>query len=210
MFNRNPDAKLINCASCNDIMEQDIKNGKELKNCVKCRELNNNKKKKNKNSEPQIKYESKPPKGFYNSDKFLYLDNVKEQNSTTTEEQETAEQETAEQETAEQDTAERDEQQETEQQEQPKEKTIKELLQDILNKLNNTPTTNNNNNKTMEDIEPILNNIYKQMDETHENVLLSHRARKEDHEQITEFIKQQELKNKIIINKLDNILKAIT
>ena len=105
---------------------------------------------------------------------------------------------------------ERDEQQETEQQEQPKETTIKEMLQDILNKLNNTPTTNNNNNKTQEDIEPILNNIYKQMDETHENVLLSHRARKEDHEQITEFIKQQELKNKIIINKLDNFLKAIT
>ena len=105
---------------------------------------------------------------------------------------------------------EREEQQETEPQEQPKEKTIKEILNDILNKLNNTPTTNNNNNKTREEIEPILNNIYKQMDETHVHILSIHRARKGDHEQITEFIKQQELKNNIIINKLDNILKAIT
>ena len=48
------------------------------------------------------------------------------------------------------------------------------------------------------------------MDETHEYILLSHRERKEDHEQINEFIKQQELNNNIIINKLDNILKAIT
>ena len=48
------------------------------------------------------------------------------------------------------------------------------------------------------------------MDETHVHILSIHRARKGDHEQITEFIKQQELKNNIIINKLDNILKAIT
>ena len=87
----NPNAKIINCNTCGDITEQIIKNGKVIKNCAKCRELNNNKKKQNKNNEPPIKYEATPPEGFYKSDSVLYLDNVKEQeaeqDSTTTEEQ---------------------------------------------------------------------------------------------------------------------------
>jgi len=231
----NPKAKIINCNTCGDITEQEIINGKTIKNCKRCRELNNNKKKQNKNNEPQIKYEAKTPEGFYKSGSVLYLDNVKEQeaeqDSTITEEQAEEEEETEEQQkqrrqeeheqklkqAREEQEAEykrilkeKEEQQKAEeQQEQPKEKSIKELLQEINIKLNKPDTTNNNIN-TQGEITIILNNLFKQMDETHEYILLSHRERKEDHEQINEFIKQQELNNNIIINKLDNILKAIT
>ena len=191
----NPNAKIINCSTCGDITEQEIINGKTIKNCKRCRELNNNKKKQNKNNEPQIKYEAKTPEGFYKSDSVLYLDNVKEQeaeqDSTTTEEQAQEEEETEEQQkqrrqeeheqklkqAREEQEAEykrilkeKEEQQEAEEQEQPKEKSIRELLQEINIKLNKPDTTNNNNINTQGEITIILNNLFKQMDETHKYI----------------------------------------
>ena len=44
MFNNNE--QIINCYTCGDLTEQLIKNGKVIKNCNKCRESNNNKKRK--------------------------------------------------------------------------------------------------------------------------------------------------------------------
>lgn len=186
--------RIINCYTCGDLTEQIIKNGKIIKNCVKCRELNNNKKKK---TAPPIKYETQPKNGFYNNDKIIRTNNNIIETSTTPSEQEetTEEQEETTEEEEEQPTQEDQPTQEeqAEQEEQPKENTIKEILHDILNKLNNTTLKDNNNNKTRDEIEPILNNILEQL----------------DHEKTNEFIKEQQLKNKIIINKLDNILKAI-
>ena len=66
------------------------------------------------------------------------------------------------------------------------------------------------NYKPDKTIQSILNTIFKHMDEIHESVLLSHMERNQDQEKTDDFIKQQELNNKVIINKLDNILKAIT
>ena len=56
-----------------------------------------------------------------------------------------------------------------------KEKTIKELLSEIINKLDKPKT----------------------QDKSNDNIL-------------NDFIKQQDLKNKIVINKLDKLLQAIT
>ena len=33
----NPNAKLINCNTCGEITEEEITNGKKIKNCKKCR-----------------------------------------------------------------------------------------------------------------------------------------------------------------------------
>ena len=74
--------------------------------------------------------------------------------------------------------------------------TINELLNDLLNKLDKPATINTNNNNTQEDTTPILNNILNTIN-TNDNKL-------------NDFIKEHQLKNKIIINKLDNILKATT
>lgn len=229
----NPDAKLNNCNTCGDITEQIIKCGKVIKKCTTCRELNNNKKNKNKNNGLPIQYEATPPEGFYKRDNFLYLDNIKEQeeeqdSTTTSEEQEETEEQQKQRRQKEHEQKfkkardeqeaeykrilkEKEEQQEAEQQqEQPKEKTIKDLLNEINLKLDKTPTANNSNNNIQEEITTILNNLFKQMDETHEYIILSHRERKQDHEQTNEFIKQQELNNTIIINKLDRIINAVT
>ena len=43
MFNSNE--QIINCYTCGDLTEQIIKNWKVVKNCNKCRELNNKKRK---------------------------------------------------------------------------------------------------------------------------------------------------------------------
>jgi hypothetical protein len=176
----NPNAKIINCSKCGDITEQEIINGKTIKNCKRCRAENNNKKKNNKSNTPPIKYEQAPNEEFYKGEQILYVDNIKvEQDSTTTEEQ-----------------AEDEEKEEQQEAEQPKEKTIKELLNDILNKLDNPATINDNNNNKQEDTTPIINNILNTINN--------------NDNKLNDFIKEQQLKNKIIINKLDNILKAIT
>lgn len=188
----NPNARIINCNTCGDITEQIIKNGKVIKNCAKCRELNNNKKKQNKNNEPPIKYEAPPPEGFYKGDPVLYLNNIKEQEaeqeSTTSEEQ--PEEQPPQEETPE------EPQEDNPQEEKPKEKTIKEILNDILNKIDKSQTADNNNNNKHEDTQPILNAIVNGINN--------------NDNKLNDFIKEQQLKNKIIINKLDNILKAIT
>jgi hypothetical protein len=215
----NPNATIINCSKCGDITEQEIINGKTIKNCKRCRAENNNKKKNNKSNTPPIKYEQLPNEEFYKGEQILYVDNIKvEQDSTTTsprgQEQAEDEEKTEEQqkqrrqEEHEQKLKQAREEQEAEfkrilkekeeqqEAEQPKEKTIKELLNDILNKLDNPATINDNNNNKQEDTTPIINNILNTINN--------------NDNKLNDFIKEQQLKNKIIINKLDNILKAIT
>ena len=66
----NPNAKLINCIKCGDIMEAGTINGRELKNCKRCRDIKNKKSK----NEP-LKLEQQPPEGFYRQEKFNITDN---------------------------------------------------------------------------------------------------------------------------------------
>ena len=108
----------------------------------------------------------------------MYIDNIKgeQETSTTTTEEET------------------EEPAEEQQEEQPKEKTIKELWNEIILKLDKTPTANNN---TQEETATILNNILNKLDNNNENNL-------------NDFIKEQQVKHRIIINKLDNLIKALT
>ena len=75
-------AKLINCAKCGDITEQEVNNGKTIKHCKGCRDLKNNK---TKRAETTITYETPPTEEFYKSDRILYLGNIKEQEETETE-----------------------------------------------------------------------------------------------------------------------------
>ena len=77
----NPNAKLINCNTCGEITEEEIKNGKKIKNCKRCREANNE----NRIKEQQaIKCEKQPAEGFCRSETHLYKDNVKEEQETST------------------------------------------------------------------------------------------------------------------------------
>ena len=64
-------------------------------------------------------------------------------------------------------------------------------------KLDKTPTANNNNNNTLEEITTILNNISNQLDNNADNKL-------------NDFIKEQQLKHKIIIHKLNNLKMVLT
>ena len=199
----NPNAKLINCAKCGDVTEQEIRNGKTIKNCKRCRDLKNNKAKK---AEPAIKYEQQPSEGFYKSDSTLYLNNIKEQEETETETNETATEEEEIQENPQEPQEEENQQEENlQEQEEPREKTIKDILKDVLIKINNIAPQ-----PREYDIKDVLTNIYKQLDEANENILLAHRERKEAEHNIDEFIKQQRLQNKIILTKIENVIKAIT
>ena len=107
MFNNNE--QIINCYTCGDLTEQIIKNGKIIKNCVKCRELNNNKKKK---TAPPIKYETQPKNGFYNNDKIIRTNNNIIETSATPSEQAEQEEEQAEEQAEETEPEEQEEQQE--------------------------------------------------------------------------------------------------
>jgi len=78
----------------------------------------------------------------------------------------------------------------------------------MFNKLNKITITHDK--EQPEELTTILTHIFKQLDETCENVILSHTERKHDQAKINEFIKQQELNHTIIWYKLDNILKAVT
>ena len=147
-------AKLINCGRCNGLTEEVTIQGKVTKNCKQCRDLHNSKRK------PVLKCEKLPA-----NNSFYKQDTVELEDELLEEEQE--------QEDERLDEREQDEDEPSN----SKERTIKELLSDILNKLDKPQSVaqdNNNDNK------------------------------------LNEFIKQQDLKNQIIINKLDKLLQAIT
>ena len=218
MFNNNE--QIINCYTCGDITEQLIKNGKVIKNCQRCREINNNKKKQYKNNEPPINLEPQPINGFYKQEHFIIADNVKQDlneldtntdNITENTELENTELLNTELENTELDNTELEntELDNTEidntNVDTPKEKTIKDLITDILTKLDKIhytppPDKDNTTNNITERLEHLNNNI---------NSLLNNSNTTTDTE-LQEFIKKQNLQNKIILNKIDNIIKAIT
>ena len=118
--------KLINCARCGEITQQEQINGKHTKNCKRCRDQHN----KQKNV---LKAEQAPAGGFYKQEHYAIYT---EQEETTEEEEEqpTQEQPTQEDTPQEQPKQEDTPQEETPQEETPQEepKPIKQLLKEII------------------------------------------------------------------------------
>jgi Zn-finger protein len=154
---------LINCGRCGNLTNEILVAGKKTKNCKDCRIIHNNRNK------TILKCENSPIGGFYKQEQVNIL---------------------------------KDLEQEDEQEEDPyinkledeevvvKEPTIKELLQDINNKLtNNTPE----NKGLGEELTTILYSIVEKL----------------ENNKLDNFIKEQHLKNRIIINKLDALINAI-
>lgn len=194
MLNPTATNKLINCNTCGIITEQIVKQGKVIKNCIKCREANNIKKKSYTSikKEPEIKYQKSPLDGFYKNDAVLYVDNIKElDNTSNNTEADNTSNNDDELENTELNNTELNNIQQNDDDinlDIPKEKTIKELLTEILIKLDKEPQPNMASNNTPELLETV-------------NVKI---------ENLENIINKQNIQYKILLNKVDTIIKAIT
>ena len=99
------------------------------------------------------------------------------------------------------------EEQEQAEEEQPQtdNKSIKILLNEIIINLQALTDITNTNNENTRDI---LQHINNKVDNTINNINNNGDITQDNN--LTEFIKKQTLQNKIITNKLDNVIKAIT
>jgi hypothetical protein len=166
--NNQMEGKLINCARCGDLTEEATFLNKKTKNCKACRELHNNR------GKTILKCENNPIGGFYKQEQVNILENKIDNYE--------------------------DLEQEVEDIEKPqvvtnileKEKTIKELLTEINNKMDKPQGF-----KTTEAQEELTTILYNILD-------------KLEHPRLDNFIKNQELKNRIIITKLDALINAVT
>ena len=115
--------KLINCARCGEITQQEQINGKHTKNCKRCRDQHN----KQKNV---LKAEQAPAEGFYKQEHYAIYT---EQEETTEEEEEQPTQEDTPQEDKPQEQPKQEDTPQEEQQEQTEaDKPIKQLLKEII------------------------------------------------------------------------------
>ena len=186
--------KLINCSRCGEITEELTINKKTIKNCRKCREAHNNKIKQNK-----AKQET--------------LSNTTQEEDTPQEEtpqEQPAQEETPQEETPqEQPAQEEPTQEETPQEEAPQEeepKPIKTMLKEIITNIKELTEIIYIQHDTTTDI---LNNINIKLDNTLNNINKTTTTQPSEAD-INEFIKKQQIQNKILTNKLDCIIKAIT
>lgn len=178
--------KIIICSRCGKETQEELVSGKLTKNCKECRGAHNNK------NRQSLKTENQPKEGFYKQEQFLTLEDITEpQEEEHGEEQQEEEQQEEEQ------------QEEEQQEEQPQEpnKTIKQQLLDITNNINNLIEINTLHTDLIRDI---LNTINCKLDKTISNV------NNTEEDTLTEYIKKQQLQNKIMVNKLDSVIKAIT
>ena len=188
--------KLINCARCGEITQQEQINGKHTKNCKRCRDQHN----KQKNV---LKTEQAPAGGFYKQEHYAIYT---EQEETTEEEEEQPTQEQPTQEDTPQEEQEEEQQEEQEQQEQHTEadKPIKQLLKEIIT---NIKCLNELQQLQHEQTTDILKNINNKIDNTINNINNTTPTSETD---LNEYLKKQQTQNKILVNKLDSIIKAIT
>ncbi len=93
----------------------------------------------------------------------------------------------------------------TEEQPQTDNKSIKILLNEIIINLQSLTDITQTNNENIRDI---LQHINNKVDNTITNINNNGDITQDNN--LTEFIKKQNLQNKIITNKLDNVIKAIT
>ena len=143
----------------------------------------------NNKQEPKLKTEAQPKHGFYKAEVF----NMCEQDEQEEEPQEEEEQ----QELTHEDTPQEQTQETITQDDKP----IRQLLNEILNSVNCVLEINELQNNN---IKEVLNNINNNITNTINNNTES------DNDNLTEFIKKQQLQNKTLMYKLDSILKAIT
>ena len=178
--------KIIICSRCGKETQEELLYGKLTKNCKECREAHNNK---NRHS---LKTENQPKEGFYKQEQFLTLEDI-----TEPQEEEHGEEP---QDITETDTQDITEQEREQEEEQPN-KTIKQQLLDITNNINDLIVINTLHTDLIRDI---LNTIKCKLDKTISNV------NNTEEDTLTEYIKKQQLQNKIMVNKLDSVIKAIT
>lgn len=172
--------RLIHCSRCGELTEELTINKKIIKNCKKCRDAHNNKCKKIKEEQEET-----------------------ERKSDTPEEQPEEQEQEQEQEQAEE--QETEEQAEGEPTTQTDNKSIKILLNEIIINLQALTDITNTNNENTRDI---LQHINNKVDNTITNINNNGDITQDNN--LTDFIKKQNLQNKIITNKLDNVIKAIT
>jgi hypothetical protein len=130
--------------------------------------------------EPILKLESQPANGFYKAEVFNMCDNKETQDEEENDEQT----------------------QQTEHDEQNN-KTIKQILIDINNNIKNHIETQHLNQM---ETKTILSMLSEQVANNGGNVETDNIKNTNNNE----FIKKQQIQNKIIINKLENIINALT
>ena len=194
--------RFIHCSRCGEITEELTINKKTIKNCKQCRDAHNNKVKQKKNNTDLIQEE------LTHEEEKEYIE---EQRSDTTQEQheEQEQQEGQKQEEQEQQETEKtQEQEETAEQIEPT-KNIKKILEEIYNNIKALEEIGNIHQTNINDILTNLNvkldNVINSVSNTTINTDTNN-----NNDELKEFIKKQQLQNKIITNKLDNLIKAIT
>ena len=205
---------MINCGRCGRETISETVAGKNTVNCKACRGIHSIKNKR------ILKCEKMPERGFYKQEAINIIDNDNvqderdEQPEDLTDDLEDEQPEQPEQEQGEQD------KREQEQEETPKqEKTIRDLLTDIFNKFDELETANTQQIKKQIELTDtvfiILNKLVTNENRFNEFVLQSNLKNNETNtngnfSDIINIVKQQDLKNKIVINKLDTLIKAVT
>ena len=158
------EGKLINCGRCGDLTEEATFLNKKTKNCKACRDLHNNR------SKTILKCENSPIGGFYKQEQVNILENKIDNYEDLEKEDEDVEQPQVVTKILE------------------KEKTIKELLTEINNKMDKPQDFKTT--EAQEELTKILHSIL-------------------ENNKLDNFIKEQQLKNRIIITKLDALINAI-
>ena len=211
---------MINCAKCGKQTITEVVAGKQTKNCRPCRAIHNNNSKRT--PTPILKCEKLPDQGFYKQEKYNIVSNERDEQpeDEQDEQPEQPEDEQPEQPEDEQEAPKQEEQDDTP----PKqEKTIRDLLTDIFNKFDELEKANEQQIKKQIELTDvvfsILNKLVANENKFNDFVLQSNLKNNDstnrdntnnDNNIFNDIIKQQDLKNKIVINKLDTLIKAVT
>ena len=192
---------MINCAKCGKETISELVAGKQTKNCRACRAIHNN----NSKRPPILKREKMPEQGFYKQEQINIINDEPEDEQDEQEDPEDPE----------------EQQQEDEQKDEPtREKTIKETLADIFKRFDELEKANVEQLKKQDELaEAVFNMINKMIinEGKFNEFVLQNNLKNNDNKSndntnniFNDIIKQQDLKNKIVINKLDKIINAIT
>ena len=203
---------MINCSKCGKETISETVAGKQTKNCRPCRAIHNN----NSKRATILKCEKLPAEGFYKQEIINIIDESDGDDLTDDLEDEAPKQETPKQEAPKQEAPKQEEQDDTP----PKqEKTIRDLLTDIFNKFDELETASKEQIKKQNELTDIvfsiLNKLVANENKFNDFVLQSNLKNNvtntsENFNDIVNIVKQQDLKNKIVINKLDALIKAVT
>ena len=189
---------MINCAKCGKETISELVAGKQTKNCRACRAIHNN----NSKRPPILKREKMPEQGFYKQEQINIINDEPEDEQEDDPEDKT------------EDLTDDLEDEPT------REKTIKETLADIFKRFDELEKANVEQLKKQDELaEAVFNMINKMIinEGKFNEFVLQNNLKNNDNKSndntnniFNDIIKQQDLKNKIVINKLDKIINAIT